>query len=63
MHLKVLEDGSKVLHMKKDDALKLSPSRSPIMFDTFHALYVWFLAVEDGNVKPLIDFLVDGKYN
>lgn len=48
---------------KKEAAKNLSPTNSPIMFDTFHALYVWFQAVEQGNIKPLIDFLVDGKYD
>ena len=33
------------------------------MFDAFHALYIYFIAVGEGNLEPMFDFMIDGKYD
>ena len=32
-------------------------------YDVFHALYLYLLAVKDGQLGPLLDFIIDGKYD
>lgn len=63
LQLDTFEQASKIIKMTPIEAKNLSPQTSPIMFDGLHFLYVYFLAMEKGNVKPLLDFLVDGKYD
>jgi hypothetical protein len=33
------------------------------MFETWHAIYLYFVAVGKGNIEPLLDFVIDGKYD
>jgi hypothetical protein len=52
----------KAIHLSKEDEKWLSPSHSPVMFDAWHIVYCYFKAVADGDMEPLFDFMIDGKY-
>ena len=34
-----------------------------MIFDTWHAIYLYFKAVENGDLQPMLDFMIDGKYD
>lgn len=54
----------KTLHMTKEDEMMwMSPQRSPVMFDVWHAVYVYFVAMGKGDLNPMLDFIIDGKYD
>merc|ERR1712032_1451656 len=50
----------KAIHL--EDEKWLDPSHSPVMFDAWHIIYCYFKAVGDGDLEPLLDFMIDGKY-
>jgi len=54
---------AKTLHMTKKDAEWMSPQKSPVMFDVWHAVYVYFVAMGRGDLNPMLDFIIDGKYD
>jgi hypothetical protein len=33
------------------------------MFDVWHMIFVYFRAVGEGNLEPMLDFMIDGKYD
>jgi hypothetical protein len=33
------------------------------MFDVWHAVYVYFVAMGKGDFNPMLDFIIDGKYD
>jgi hypothetical protein len=33
------------------------------MFDVWHALYITFVAFGEGDLNPMLDFIIDGKYD
>ena len=47
----------------EDEDMYASPQKNEIMFDAFHALYIYFIAVGEGNLEPMFDFMIDGKYD
>ena len=51
------------LHLTKEDEKWMSPKKAPVMFEAFHALYIYFVAVGEGNLEPMLDFMIDGKYD
>jgi len=51
------------MHMTEEDKKWLSPSHSPVMFDVWHMIYVYFVAVGKGDLEPLLDFMIDGEYD
>jgi hypothetical protein len=51
------------LHMSKDEEKWLDPSHSPVMFDVWHLMYVYFVAMGKGDLNPMLDFIIDGKYD
>lgn len=52
----------KIAKFKHDDREWIDPKNSPIMYDVLHFVYVYFLAVKDGNLEPMLDFLINGEY-
>jgi hypothetical protein len=56
-----IEAAVKTLHMTKEDEKWIDPAASPVMYDTWHMLYVYFIAVGKGDLKPLLDFMIDGR--
>ena len=54
----------KCIHMTPEDEKKYAdPKKNAIMFDAFHALYIYFIAVGEGNLEPMFDFMMDGEYD
>ena len=53
----------KVVHISEQDKAWLDPRFSPIMFEAWHAAYIYFVAMGQGNLEPLLDFVIDGKYD
>ena len=53
----------KCLHMTKEDEMWMSPKKSPVMFEAWHAIYLYFVAVGKGDLEPMLDFMIDGKYD
>ena len=47
----------------EDEKKYADPKKNAIMFDAFHALYIYFIAVGEGNLEPMFDFMIDGKYD
>jgi len=41
----------------------LSPKKSPVVFEAFHALFLYFTAMAKGDLEPMLDFMIDGKYD
>ena len=53
----------KTIHMTKEDQKWVDPHYSPIMFEAWHMLYLYFGAVGKGDLNPMLDFIIDGKYD
>ena len=53
----------KTIHLKPDGKMWLNPKKAPVMFEAFHAIYLYFVAVGKGDINPLLDFIIDGKYD
>jgi len=53
----------KCLHMTEEDKMWLSPKKSPVVFEAFHALFLYFTAMAHGDLEPMLDFMIDGKYD
>jgi len=51
------------VHMTKKDEKWLDPKHVPITFEAFHAIYLYFVAVGKGDLDPMLDFMIDGKYD
>jgi hypothetical protein len=49
--------------MTKEEEAWISPKKAPVMFETWHMIYLYFVAVGKGNIEPLLDFVIDGKYD
>ena len=41
----------------------MDPAHSPVMFDAWHVIHLYFVAMGRGDMEPLFDFLIDGKYD
>ena len=33
------------------------------MFDVWHMIYAYFMAVGKGDLEPLLDWMIDGEYD
>jgi len=53
----------KCIHLTEADKAWLSPKKVPVVFEAFHALYLYFVAVGKGDLEPMLDFMIDGKYD
>jgi hypothetical protein len=53
----------RTLHMSGEEEKWLDPSHSPVMFDVWHLMYVYFVAMGKGDLNPMLDFIIDGKYD
>jgi hypothetical protein len=51
------------LHMQEADKKWLDPAVSPVMFDAWHVVYVYFMAVGKGDLEPMLDWMIDGEYS
>jgi len=49
--------------MTKEDEMWLDPKHVPVMFETWHMIYLYFVAVGHGDLDPMLDFIIDGKYD
>jgi len=45
------------------DVKMLNPTVSPVMFNAWHALHLYFTAMMEGDLEPTLDFIIDGKYD
>merc|ERR1711865_429376 len=46
-----------------EDEKWMDPAHSPVMFDVWHLVYVYFTAVGKGDLEPMLDFMIDGEYD
>ena len=53
----------KCIHMSDEDKAWVDPHKSPVMFEVWHMVYLYFVAVGEGNLEPALDFMIDGKYD
>ena len=53
----------KTLKVSDKDKKWVDLRKSPILFETFHAMFVYFKAMKHGDLDPLVNFLVDGAYD
>jgi len=58
----LVEAAVKTLHMTKEDEKWMDPAHSPVMFDAWHIVYCYFMAVGKGDLEPMLDFMIDGKH-
>lgn len=49
--------------MTKNDKIMIDPKCSAVMYEVSHFLYVWLIATAEGDIKPMLDFLQNGKYH
>merc|ERR1711907_208455 len=53
----------KCIHMSEEDKKWVDPHYSPVMFEVWHMVYLYFVAVGKGDLEPALDFMIDGKYD
>jgi hypothetical protein len=51
------------LHMDPAEEKWLDPKHVPVMFETWHMIYLYFVAMGHGDLDPMLDFIIDGKYD
>lgn len=51
------------LHVSAADKRWIDPHQSPVMFEVWHMIYIYLVAIENGDLNPMLDFIIDGKYN
>jgi len=51
------------LHMTDRAEAWISPKHAPVMFEAWHAIYLYFVAMGKGDLNPMLDFVIDGKYD
>jgi hypothetical protein len=49
--------------MTDADKKWVDPHYSPVMFDVWHMVYLYFNAIGKGDLTPMLDFIIDGKYD
>ena len=59
---KLIVAAVKVLHGDEEAEKWMDPAHSPVMFDAWHAIYLYFVAMGKGDLEPMLDFMIDGKY-
>lgn len=59
----LLIEALKCIHMTEEDKKWIDPHYSPVMFEVWHMVYLYFVAVGHGDLEPALDFIVDGKYD
>ena len=45
------------------DTPAIDPAHSPAMFDAWHLVWLYFTAMKKGDLEPIFDFMIDGKYD
>ena len=61
--LEIIMATIKLIEIDDENKEWISPQKSPVMFDAWYGLFLWYKAVAEGNVDPLLDFAIDGKYD
>jgi hypothetical protein len=61
--LALVKAAVQTLHMAPKEEKWLDPAHSPVMFDLWHIVYVYFKAMGDGDLEPMLDFMIDGEYD
>jgi len=41
----------------------MKAANSPFMYDVLYAIDVYRKAVHDGDLNPMLDWIIDGKYS
>ena len=59
----LLLEALKTMHMSEQDKKWVDPSHSPVMFDVWHMVYLYFNAVGKGDLDPMLNFIIDGEYD
>lgn len=59
----LLLEAVKTIHMTDADEKWVDPHYSPVMFEVWHLVYLYFNAVGKGDLTPMLDFFIDGKYD
>jgi len=49
------------LHFEGKEDEWMNPKYSAVVHDTFYALFMYFRAIGNGDLKPMLDFVLDGK--
>lgn len=49
------------LHFEGKDDEWMNPKYSPVVHDTLYVLFIYFRAIGNGDLKPMLDFVIDGK--
>lgn len=52
-----------LLQIEEKDRILTDPSCSPAVYDAFHFIYIYFKAVAEGEMEPLLDFITEGKFH
>jgi hypothetical protein len=60
---KLLIEAIKCIHIEEGEEKWVDPKKSPVMFEVWHAVYLYFVAVGKGELQPMLDFMIDGKYD
>ena len=54
----------KAIHITEADKKYVDPKKnSPVVYDVMHAIYMYFKAVGDGDLEPMLDFMINGEYD
>jgi len=53
----------KSLHVADQDKKWVSLKKSSVLFETFHAMFIYFKAMKNGDIDPIASFLIDGTYD
>ena len=59
---KLIVAAVKVLHGDDEAEAWMDPAHSPVMFDAWHVVYLYVVAMGKGDLEPMLDFMIDGKY-
>lgn len=51
-----------LVRVDEGDHILTDPTCSRPVYDTFHFIYIYFKAVAEGEVDPLLDFISEGKF-
>lgn len=70
VHQNIVDDQIKLvihimdcLHFEGKDDEWVNPKYSPVVHDTFYALFMYLRAVRQGDLHPLLNWLIDGKFD
>ena len=59
----LVKAAAETVHMQEGQEDWLSPRKAPVMFEAWHMVYLYFVAMGKGDLNPMLDFIIDGKYD